>query len=473
MPRKKASNQWDFGELFGPEETRQIWTVAGLTGRVKGLLEKEIGEVWVSGEIANLRRQSSGHRYFTLKDRDAQLSCVLFRGQRVDHRDLLEDGREVILRGDVTVYEARGQYQMLVREIELKGVGALQAEFEKLKRKLEAEGLFAEERKRELPRLNCRIGVVTSPTGAALRDVLHVIERRDPSLSVLLAGCRVQGAGAAGEIAVAIEDLNNWHAAQPEGQGLDLILVTRGGGSLEDLWAFNEEPVARAIYISELPVVSAVGHEIDFTIADFTADLRAATPSAAAELITEGVYSIRGFVEDASRWLAESASRRLENESEKVARLMRRLRLARPSRRIEERLQRLDDLQDVMARCARHALESAEHRSRELIGRLQRLRPSRQSEWKGEELDGLFERLRNAGTQALEERRARLDRAVDRLRLLSPANALERGYSITVDVETGQTIRSVEQARQGKKIRTRVSDGEFGSKVGDKSDEGD
>jgi len=465
MPRKKASSQWDFGELFSPEETRQVWTVGDLTGRVKGLLEKELGEVWVSGEVANLRRQSSGHMYFTLKDRDAQLSCVLFRGQRVEHRDLLEDGREVILRGDITVYEARGQYQMLVREIELKGVGALQAEFEKLKRKLDAEGLFAEERKRELPRLNCRIGVVTSPTGAALRDVLHVIERRDPSLEVLLAGSRVQGAGAADEIAAAIGSLNSWHAAQSAGKGLDLILVTRGGGSLEDLWAFNEEPVARAIVESDLPVVSAVGHEIDFTIADFTSDLRAATPSAAAELITEGVYSIRGFVDDAPRWMAEAIARRLGDEAGNVARLVRRLRLARPSRRIETHLQRLDDLNDVMARCVRHALESARHRSGELAGRLQRLRPSRLLDVKAQALEVLEERLGEAGAQAIEFRRLRLERAVERLRLLSPTNALERGYSITVDAETGETIRSINDVSEGRKIKTRVSDGEFGSVV--------
>ncbi len=465
MPRKKAASQWDFGELFPDEETRRIWSVGDLTGRVKALLSKEFREVWISGEIANLRRQSSGHMYFTLKDRDAQLSCVLFRGQRVEHRDLLEDGSEVILRGEITVYEARGQYQLLVREIELKGVGALQAEFEALKRKLDGEGLFAQERKRELPRFNRRIGVVTSPTAAALRDVLHVIERRDPGLSILLAPCRVQGAGAAREVAHAIEALNEWHAAQTAGAGLDLVLVTRGGGSLEDLWAFNEEPVARAIFASGLPVVSAVGHEIDFTISDFTADLRAATPSAAAELITEGVHAVREFVLDAPGRLASAASRSLQDAQVSAAQLTRRLQLARPSRRIEEHLQRLDDLMDVMARCARHAVKSAGHQSREVCGRLLRLKPSRLVEQKRAELTRSNEQLLESCAQALEDRQARLERAVERLRLLSPANALERGYSITVDAETGETIRSVEQSQPGRKIRTRVHDGEFGSVI--------
>ena len=250
MPRKKTSSQWDFGELFTPEETRQVWSVGELTGKVKRALETELGTVWVSGEITNLRRQNSGHIYFSIKDERAQLNCVLFRGQEVDNRDLLEDGKEAILRGDLTVYEARGQYQLLVREIEFKGVGALQAEFEKLKRRLEAEGLFDPERKRPLPRLNRAIGVVTSPTGAALHDVQHVIARRDPRLSVILAPCRVQGKGAAKEIAEAIDALNEFHAKQPERGGLDLILITRGGGSLEDLWAFNEEAVAQAVFRS-------------------------------------------------------------------------------------------------------------------------------------------------------------------------------------------------------------------------------
>ena len=467
MPRKKTSSQWDFGELFTPEETRQVWSVGELTGKVKRALETELGTVWVSGEITNLRRQNSGHIYFSIKDERAQLNCVLFRGQEVDNRDLLEDGKEAILRGDLTVYEARGQYQLLVREIEFKGVGALQAEFEKLKRRLEAEGLFDPERKRPLPRLNRAIGVVTSPTGAALHDVQHVIARRDPRLSVVLAPCRVQGKGAAKEIAEAIDALNEFHAKQPERGGLDLILITRGGGSLEDLWAFNEEAVAQAVFRSTLPVVSAIGHEIDFTISDFVADLRAATPSAAAELITEGVFSSLGFIADAPRWLAECVARRLARESENLARLQRRLSLARPSRRIGELVQRLDDLQTGMSNAVGYRFETLKRRGAELAGRLGRLRPSRQLQRKREAVKFLNDRLMEHAASRLESLRVRLARVQDRLRLLSPGSVLERGYSITMDAKTGEVIRSTKNVQTGQKIRTRLDDGEFESVVED------
>ncbi len=246
---KQIKSQWDFGELFPPETTRRVLTVTELTGQIKRLLEQQVGAVWVSGEITNLRLQSSGHCYFTLKDAGAQLNCVLFRGEATAARALLQDGRKVLLQGDLTVYEPRGQYQLLVHAVELQGVGALQIAFEKLKQKLAEDGLFAPERKRPLPRFPQRIGLVTSPTGAAIRDVLHVVQRRNPALEIILAPCRVQGDGAATEIAAAIRMLNEYNAAlRPPHSALDLILVTRGGGSLEDLWAFNEEVVARAIF---------------------------------------------------------------------------------------------------------------------------------------------------------------------------------------------------------------------------------
>src|SRR5450759_3248812 len=311
---KPIKSQWDFGELFSPEEVRKVLSVSELTETVRTLLEKQIGSVWVSGEITNLRSQSSGHIYFTLKDASAQLNCVLFSREKVPHRELLADGQKVLLQGDVTVYEARGQYQLIVRAVELQGVGALQIAFEKLKQKLAAEGLFAPERKRPLPKYPQRIGLVTSPTGAAIRDVLHVVQRRNPGLEIILVPCRVQGEGAAEEIAAAIRLLNEFNSTQlaigDRQSAMDLILVTRGGGSLEDLWAFNEEVVARAIFESALPVVSQVGHEIDFTISDFVADMRAATPSAGAEIITEGVFASRQFVESLVRRMAQAHPRK-------------------------------------------------------------------------------------------------------------------------------------------------------------------
>src|SRR2546428_3508112 len=273
---KITKSQWNFGELFPTETTRRVLTVSELTTQVKRLLEKSIGLVWVTGEVTNLRLQSSGHVYFTLKDANAQLNCVLFRGESVDHRDLLQDGRKLIVQGDLTVYEPRGQYQLVVRAVELQGVGALQLAFERLKRKLQAEGLFAPERKRPLPKYPQQIGLITSPTAAAIRDVLHVIQRRNPNLEIIFVPCRVQGEGAAEEIAAAIRRLNEFAQSVEslnrliveseddstvqrfnDSTHLDLILITRGGGSLEDLWAFNEEAVARAAFESAVSGASA------------------------------------------------------------------------------------------------------------------------------------------------------------------------------------------------------------------------
>src|SRR5438094_3496411 len=355
---RQVKSQWDFGELFPTEPARRVLTVSELTSQVRRLLEKEIGILRVTGEVTNLRVQSSGHVYFTLKDASAQLNCVLFRGEALENRAILQDGQKVILEGSLTVYEPRGQYQLIVRAVELQGVGALQLAFERLKRKLQAEGLFAPERKRPLPRYPQRIGLVTSPTGAAFSDVLHVIQRRHSGLEIIFVPCRVQGEGASAEIATAIRLLNEFDAGQASrltGQAghlsyLDLLLITRGGGSLEDLWAFNEEVVARALFESAVPVVSAVGHEIDFTISDFVADVRAATPSAAAEIITEGAFASRQFVAEASDWMAQRIHRRLEREEENFRQWTQRLLRLHPRRRLNEKLQLLEDLQTGLLR---------------------------------------------------------------------------------------------------------------------------
>ena len=437
---KQAKSQWDFGELFPVEAQaagRQVLTVSELTGQVKRLLEKSVGQVWVTGEVTNLRAQSSGHIYFTLKDAGAQLSCVLFRGVAVARRELLQDGQKVLLQGDVTVYEARGQYQMIVRAVELQGVGALQIAFEKLKQKLAAEGLFALERKRPLPKYPQRIGLVTSPTGAAIRDVLHVVQRRNPGLEIILAPCRVQGQGAAEEIAAAIKLLNEFNST------LDLILVTRGGGSLEDLWAFNEEAVARAIFESAIPVVSAVGHEIDFTISDFVADVRAATPSAAAEIITEGVF----------------ASRQL------VAELTQRMARAHPRRRMNEHLQRLDDLQAGLLRYTRQGTKERLVACQNLATRLLRVRPVQLLKQRREALVASLRRLRELAHVHLRNQRNHFEAIGARLRLLGPEQVLARGYSITTEVESGRIIRRAKDTKPGQKLKTRVKEGEIRSVV--------
>ena len=433
---KQSKSQWDFGELFPTEQIRKVLSVSDLTAQIRRLLEKSVGAVWVGGEITNLRAQSSGHIYFTLKDAGAQLSCVCFRDAARESRALLADGQQVILQGEVTVYEVRGQYQLVVRQIELRGVGALQVAFEKLKLKLAAEGLFAPERKRPLPKYPQRIGLVTSPTGAAIRDVRHVVERRNPGLEIILAPCRVQGQGAAEEIAGAIRLLNEFGP-------LDLILITRGGGSLEDLWAFNEEVVARAIFESANPVVSAVGHEIDFTIADFVADMRAATPSAAAEIITEGVF--------AGRQLVESLTQRMAR--------------VHPRRQLNEHLQRLDDLQTGLLRQTRQGVNERLVAWRNLSSRLRQVRPKHFLKQRREVLQATQKRLGELARVQFKNCKTSLGAAESRLRLLGPEQVLSRGYSITLDAATGNVLRDAGKIRAGQKLKTRLKKGEVFSEV--------
>ena len=450
---KQFKSKWDFGELFPPspgssgatsptEAGRRVLSVSELTAQVKRLLEKQVGSIWVTGEVTNLRAQSSGHIYFTLKDATSQLSCVLFSREKVLHRELLADGQKVLLQGDVTVYEARGQYQLIVRAVELQGVGALQIAFEKLKQKLAAEGLFAPERKRSLPKYPQRIGLVTSPTGAAIRDVLTVMQRRNPGLEIILAPCRVQGECAAEEIAAAIRLLNKFNL-QPSTFNLQLILVTRGGGSLEDLWAFNEEAVARAIFESAIPVVSAVGHEIDFTISDFVADVRAATPSAAAEIITEGVFASRQLIAD----------------------LTQRMVRAHPRRRLNEFLQRLDDLQTGLLRCAKQGARERRVAWQNLATRLSRVRPRQLLKQRCELLKASKRRLRELALVRFKDLKTGLAATEARLRLLGPEQVLSRGYSITMDAASGKVLRDAAEVKAGQKLKTRLKVGEVLSHV--------
>jgi exodeoxyribonuclease VII large subunit len=444
---KQSKSQWDFGELF-PTESRsagqKVLSVSELTAQIKRLLEKQVGSIWVTGEVTNLRAQSSGHIYFTLKDATSQLSCVLFRSAGIAHRELLQDGQKVLLQGDVTVYEARGQYQLIVRAVELQGVGALQIAFEKLRQKLAAEGLFAPERKRPLPKYPQRIGLITSPTGAAIRDVLHVVQRRNPGLEIILAPCRVQGEGAAEEIAAAIRLLNEFNSTlNSQLSTLNLILVTRGGGSLEDLWAFNEEVVARAIFESAIPVVSAVGHEIDFTISDFVADMRAATPSAAAEIITEGVFASRQLVAD----------------------LTQRMVRAHPRRRLNEFLQRLDDLQTGLLRCAKQGAREQRVAWRSLATRLSRVRPKQLLKQRCELLKASRRRLRELTLVRFKDLKTGLAATEARLHLLGPEQVLSRGYSITMDVASGKVLRDAAKVKAGQKLKTRLKVGEVLSRA--------
>jgi exodeoxyribonuclease VII large subunit len=470
----KVKSQWDFGELFPPESTRRVWTVTELTVSVKQLLERELGRVWVTGEISNLRQQSSGHFYFTLKDAGAQLSCVLFRGESRADRSLVQDGQKVILQGEMTVYEPRGQYQLRVLSIERQGQGALQLAFERLKQKLQAEGLFAPERKRPIPRMPRRVGLVTSPTGAAVRDIIHVVRRRAPVLELLIAPCRVQGDGAASEIAGAIRLLNQLARCSPTGQddsgiagplAVDVILVTRGGGSLEDLWAFNEEIVARAIFDSRLPVVSAVGHEIDFSISDLVADLRAATPSAAAELLTEAYYASVKSVSDALTRMQSLAHRHYDFNQQQVRQCVGRLLRCHPRRQLQAREQRLDELSTRRKRRAQSILQSQAARLNQLGQRLQALRPARWIDRTRQGLHSLQQRLQALAEQQWERRRHRAEQAGTRLEMLSPWHVLARGYSVTLDDATGTVISHWDQVKPGAKLVTRLKSGRVRSVV--------
>src|SRR3954454_4477286 len=317
-------------DLF--KSSAKVFRVSELTRSIRGLLETRFGAVWVQGEISNYTLHPNGHQYFTLKDQRAQIACVIWRDTMAPLRQPLTDGTQVQIFGTVSVFEARGQYQLSVQILQPRGLGLLQAKFDALKRKLEAEGLFAAERKRALPRFPRRIGIVTSSSGAAIRDVLNILQRRAPWLQILINPVRVQGTGAAQEIAVAIREL-----ATPNERfaPVDLIIVTRGGGSMEDLWEFNEEIVASAIFHSAVPIVSAVGHEIDFTICDFVADLRAPTPSAAAELIVPDVMDLQRQMDRYARTLG----RQLLN-------------------RVHDAQQRLDHARDTLHRCLAHKIES-------------------------------------------------------------------------------------------------------------------
>src|SRR5882672_4099965 len=312
--------------------TSKVFTVAELTRQIRGTLETKFGAVWVQGEISNYRPQPSGHRYFTLKDQRAAISCVIFRNTLPPTAPPIADGAQVQVYGNVTVFEARGQYQLNVQILQTRGAGLLQAKFEALKRKLEAEGLFDPARKRALPKFPRRIGIVTSPSGAAIRDILNILRRRAPWLSILINPVRVQGSGAAQEIAVAIRELATPNEVFAP---VDLIVVTRGGGSIEDLWEFNEEIVSRAIFHSAVPIVSAVGHEIDFTICDFVADLRAPTPSAAAELIVPDVIDLERQIDGCTRALAHQLLNRVHDAQ-----------------------QRLDHAREILQRCLAHKIDA-------------------------------------------------------------------------------------------------------------------
>jgi exodeoxyribonuclease VII large subunit len=428
---------------------RPIYTVASLNRALRSNLEREFLTLRVSGEISGLSRASSGHLYFTLKDEFAQIRCAMFR---MRHQLLTfepRNGMEVIARARATLYEPRGECQLVVEGLQLAGDGALRQRFEALKQRLDSEGLFAEGRKRPLPpRPHC-IGIVTSANGAALHDILTVIARRAPLIPVIIYPTRVQGEGAAEEIARQI-------AVAGQRRECDLLIVGRGGGSLEDLWAFNEEVVARAIVASPIPIVSAVGHEIDITIADGVADLRAATPSAAAELVTADQHQQLRQIIALNDRLQQAMRQRLCLLRQQIERCQQRL--IHPARQIQQRSQRLDELLQRLIRS-----HTALHRQRQaqlatLHAQLQRHAPHHLLQHHRNQLAALKQRLEHAIQRQIQQRQQRLQLIAQALHLVSPLAVLERGYAIATTLE-GQVIRHSESQRSGDQLHLRLQHG--------------
>lgn len=436
---------------------RKILSVSQLTTMIKRLLELQVGDIWLRGEISNLRVPSSGHAYFTLKDAGAQISAVMFKGRLSPLKIDLKDGMEVIAFGKISVYEPRGNYQIILEFIEPAGLGLLQAAFEQLKEKLAKEGLFEPARKRKLPFFPRRIGIVTSPTGAAIRDMLHILQRRNPLVRVLLAPAKVQGEGAAAEIARGIEWLNDYNLSCDESERLDLLIVGRGGGSLEDLWSFNEEIVARAIFKSTLPVISAVGHEIDFTIADFVADLRAPTPSAAAEVAVPVLSELQERVRDLRHGLEGAMRATIDVRQDAVQSFSQRL--IRPDRRLADLRLRLDDWRERLIQTQRLGFNRRRENLLNLRQLLVRASPRRRYSEIKLLLGHWQQRQGRAVQQYLHRARASLAARSEQLQALSPLNILGRGYSVARDATSKDVLKSRTDFTPGRAFELTVQDG--------------
>jgi len=436
---------------FGP--VRRIYSVAELSQEIRSLLEKQFPDVWVTGEVSNLRAAGSGHLYFTLKDETAQLRAVCFRNQARYLKFKPQDGLAVIARGRLSVYEARGEYQLYVEFLEPAGVGALQLAFEQLKQKLAAEGLFDPARKKPLPVLPRVIGVVTSPTGAVIRDILRILHRRFRNINVQIYPVKVQGEGAAQEIAQGVEYFNR---KAP----VDVMIVARGGGSMEDLWAFNEEVVARAIAASKIPVISAVGHETDFTIADFVADLRAPTPSAAAELVVHRKQDLVADLDDRGRHMAQLIRLKISEAWQALTELRMHQVFQTLAARLAERAQRVDECVSTLERWMRSRLHTARQEWLRASAGVVRYDFMRHLRLKRATLDEREQRFQNDFRRFLTERRNRLAQLETVLKERSPRTILERGYSITRDAE-GKIIRDAAHVAMGADVSVQLAHGEL------------
>lgn len=438
-------------------QTSAIFTVSRLNQTVRLLLEQEMGQVWISGEISNFSQPASGHWYFTLKDDAAQVRCAMFRNsnRRVTFRP--QHGQQVLVRANITLYEPRGDYQIIVESMQPAGEGLLQQKFEQLKATLSAEGLFDQQFKKPLPSPARCVGVITSKTGAALHDILHVLKRRDPSLPVIIYPTAVQGDDAPGQIVRAIELANMRNEC-------DVLIVGRGGGSLEDLWSFNDERVARAIFASRIPVVSAVGHETDVTIADFVGDLRAPTPSAAAEMVSRNQQELVRQLQSAQQRLGMAMDYFLANRSRRFTQLHHRLQQQHPQLRLARQQTALERLQQRMNIAIDSQLKRSSQQQFRLLQRLNHQNPQPRIHRAQSRIQQLEYRLTDTIRARLSLTRERFGNAVTHLEAVSPLSTLARGYSVTSSAD-GNVLKHTKQVKAGDLLTTRVTDGWVESEV--------
>ncbi|MCG7899331.1 MAG: exodeoxyribonuclease VII large subunit [Candidatus Thiodiazotropha weberae] len=432
--------------------TREIFSVSRLVRETRAVLEASFPLLWVSGEISNLAQPASGHIYFSLKDEAAQVRCAMFRMKRQRLRFRPENGQQVLIRAKVSLYEARGEFQLIAEHMEPAGEGALRIAFEQLKQKLATEGLFDSEQKKPIPVPPKQLGLITSPTGAAVRDLLSVLKRRFPALPVIIYPVQVQGEDAARQIVQMLK-------LAEQRQECDLLILSRGGGSLEDLQAFNEEQVARAIHEVSIPVVTGIGHEIDFTIADFVADRRAATPSAAAELVTPDQLEWQQRLHAVTRRLKQNQQQRLQQLQQHFSALLKRLQIQHPKRRLQQQAQRLDELSDRLSRQFHVNLLQKHQRVDRLHTRLARQTPEQRLKRLVQQTSSLEQRLHRAVTQRLNREQTRFTQLGRDLHNLSPLNTLGRGYSIVSSPTTDAIITDASDVELGDELQARLHKG--------------
>ena len=437
--------------VFNPPE-REVLTPSLLNRHARELIEDVFHSIWIEAELSNVSRPASGHIYFTLKDAGAQVRGALFKSRTFGMRFKPIDGMQVLVRGKVSLYEARGEFQLIAEHMEPAGEGALQREFDQLKARLAAEGLFDAALKRPLPRWPRRIGVITSPSGAAIRDVLSVLGRRFPLIEVDVLPVPVQGRDAPAAIVAMLQAANV--AARH-----DVLLLTRGGGSLEDLWAFNDEAVARAVRASAIAVVAAVGHEIDFSIAEFAADLRAATPSAAAELLVPDRDALLRQLGDARRNVVRAQDRRIQSLAQRVDHLQARLVARHPQNRLQQTRQRIDGLAARLMQVGQRRVEQRSARVAQLLARLRALNPQPRIDRQREHIGMLAARLAASTAKRVDRQRAHLLGLARALNAVSPLATLHRGYAILRDPQTGMTLRSINNMAVGEDVVARIADG--------------